>query len=116
MIVETLLSVVAVGSAVIAGTAMMTKERDKIVKPTTYNIDNSIHNNNCNNSYKKTIKTSTVSSATETKIKDSGNMQQTTQQSSEIDHDKIIDELYLRYKLDKNADDLNNLMKELNNL
>lgn len=104
MILEALL--IAAGSAVIAGATIMTKDKDKIIQPTiTNNINNSI-----NNSFNKRIETTKTS--TSSNIKKS----HTTQQSTEIDHDKIIDELYLRYKLDKNADDLNKLMEELNNL
>lgn len=110
MILETFLGVAIAGSAVMAGAAMMTKEKDKIVQPT---INNNI-NNSINNSFNtRTIKTS--SNNTETKVKDSHN-QQTTQQSTEIDHDKIIDELYIRYKLDKNQEELNELLEKLNKL
>lgn len=106
MILETLLGVVAVGSAVITGVAITNKDKDKIVQPTiTNNINNSI-----NNSFNKRIETTKISTSSNVK------KSHTTQQSTEIDHDKIIDELYLRYKLDKNADDLNKLMEELNNL
>lgn len=104
MILEALL--IVAGSAVVTGAAIMTKDKDKIIQPTiTNNINNSI-----NNSFNKRIETTKTS--TSSNIKKS----HTTQQSTEIDHDKIIDELYLRYKLDKNADDLNKLMEELNNL
>jgi hypothetical protein len=104
MILEALL--IAAGSVVVTGAAIMTKDKDKIVQPT---INNNI-NNSINNSFNKRIETTKTS--TSSNIKKS----HTTQQSTEIDHDKIIDELYLRYKLDKNADDLNKLMEELNNL
>ena len=104
MILEALL--IAAGSAVVTGAAIMTKDKDKIVQPTiTNNINNSI-----NNSFNKRIETTKTSTSSNVK------KSHTTQQSTEIDHDKIIDELYLRYKLDKNADDLNKLMEELNNL
>lgn len=104
MILEALL--IAAGSAVITGAAIMTKDKDKIIQPTiTNNINNSI-----NNSFNKRIETTKTSTSSNVK------KSHTTQQSTEIDHDKIIDELYLRYKLDKNADDLNKLMEELNNL
>ena len=111
MILETFLGVAIAGSAVMAGAAMMTKEKDRIVQPT---INNNI-NNSINNSFNtRTIKTSTNKN-TETKVKNSHN-QQTTQQSTEIDHDKIIDELYIRYKLDKNQEVLNELLEKLNKL
>ena len=104
MILEALL--IVAGSAVVTGAAIMTKDKDKIIQPTiTNNINNSI-----NNSFNKRIETTKTSTSSNVK------KSHTTQQSTEIDHDKIIDELYLRYKLDKNADDLNKLMKELNNL
>lgn len=110
MILETFLGVAIAGSAVMAGAAMMTKEKDRIVQPT---INNNI-NNSINNSFNtRTIKTS--SNNTETKVKDSHN-QQTTQQSTEIDHNKIIDELYIRFKLDKNQEELNELLEQLNKL
>lgn len=114
MILETLLGIIVAGSAVATGAAMMTKDKDKIIKPT---INNNI-NNSINNSFNKRIETvkNTASNTTETKIKDSYNTQQTTQQSTEIDHDKIVDELYMRYKIDKNEENLNTLLEELNNL
>lgn len=103
MILEALL--IAAGSAVVTGAAIMTKDKDKIVQPTiTNNINNSI-----NNSFNKRIETTKTS--TSSNIKKS----HTTQQSTEIDHDKIIDELYARYKIDKNVDDLNELLEKLNN-
>jgi hypothetical protein len=106
MILETLLSVAAVGSAVIAGTAMMTKEKDKIIQPTiTNNINNSI-----NNSFNKRIETTKTSTSSNVK------KSHTTQQSTDIDHDKIIDELYARYKLERNEEELNELLEKLNNL
>lgn len=104
MILEALL--IAAGSVVVTGVAIMTKDKDKIVQPT---INNNI-NNSINNSFNKRIETTKTSTSSNVK------KSHTTQQSTEIDHDKIIDELYLRYKLDKNADDLNKLMEELNNL
>ena len=114
MILETLLGIIVAGSAVATGAAMMTKDKDKIIKPT---INNNI-NNSINNSFNKRIETvkNTASNTTETKIKDSYNTQQTTQQSTEIDHDKIVDELYMRYKIDKNEENLNTLLEDLNNL
>ena len=110
MILETFLGVAIAGSVVMTGAAMMTKEKDRIVQPT---INNNI-NNSINNSFNtRTIKTS--SNNIETKVKDSHN-QQTIQKSTELDHDKIIDELYVRYKLDKNQEELNELLEKLNNL
>lgn len=103
MILEALL--IAAGSAVITGAAIMTKDKDKIVQPTiTNNINNSI-----NNSFNKRIETTKTSTSSNVK------KSHTTQQSTEIDHDKIIDELYARYKIDKNVDDLNELLEKLNN-
>lgn len=103
MILEALL--IAVGSAVVTGAAIMTKDKDKIVQPTiTNNINNSI-----NNSFNKRIETTKTSTSSNVK------KSHTTQQSTEIDHDKIIDELYARYKIDKNVDDLNELLEKLNN-
>ena len=103
MILEALL--IAAGSAVVAGAAIMTKDKDKIVQPTiTNNINNSI-----NNSFNKRIETTKTSTSSNVK------KSHTTQQSTEIDHDKIIDELYARYKIDKNVDDLNELLEKLNN-
>lgn len=130
MILEALL--IAAGSAVVAGAAIMTKDKDKIIQPVIIDkrIDNSVHNNNCNNNNRYN-KFKLASNKAEQKIQDSYNQNtfnqdnniknnykdsHNIQQSTEIDHDKIIDELYLRYKLDKNADDLNKLMEELNNL
>ncbi len=105
MLLGALLGIAAAGSAVIATAAMTTKDKDKIIQPTINNI------NNINNSFNKTVKTCT-SNSTETSVKDS----YTTQQSAEVDHDKIIDELYARYKIDKSTDDLNELLERLNNL
>lgn len=103
MILEALL--IAAGSAVVTGAAIMTKDKDKIVQPTiTNNINNSI-----NNSFNKRIETTKTSTSSNVK------KSHTTQQSTEIDHDKIIDELYARYKIDKNVDDLNELLEKLNN-
>lgn len=103
MILEALL--IAAGSAVITGAAIMTKDKDKIIQPTiTNNINNSI-----NNSFNKRIETTKTSTSSNVK------KSHTTQQSTEIDHDKIIDELYARYKIDKNVDDLNELLEKLNN-
>lgn len=103
MILEALL--IAAGSAVVTGAAIMTKDKDKIVQPTiTNNINNSI-----NNSFNKRIETTKTSTSSNVK------KSHTTQQSTEIDHDKIIDELYARYKIDKNVDDLNDLLEKLNN-
>ena len=118
MILETLLGIIVAGSAVATGAAMMTKDKDKIIKPTINNNINNNINNSINNSFNKRIETvkNTASNTTETKIKDSYNTQQTTQQSTEIDHDKIVDELYMRYKIDKNEENLNTLLEELNNL
>lgn len=103
MILEALL--IAAGSAIVTGAAIMTKDKDKIVQPTiTNNINNSI-----NNSFNKRIETTKTSTSSNVK------KSHTTQQSTEIDHDKIIDELYARYKIDKNVDDLNELLEKLNN-
>lgn len=103
MILEALL--IAAGSAVVTGAAIMTKDKDKIIQPTiTNNINNSI-----NNSFNKHIETTKTSTSSNVK------KSHTTQQSTEIDHDKIIDELYARYKIDKNVDDLNELLEKLNN-
>ena len=103
MILEALL--IVAGSAVVTGAAIMTKDKDKIVQPTiTNNINNSI-----NNSFNKRIETTKTSTSSNVK------KSHTTQQSTEIDHDKIIDELYARYKIDKNVDDLNELLEKLNN-
>lgn len=103
MILEALL--IAAGSAVVTGAAIMTKDKDKIIQPTiTNNINNSI-----NNSFNKRIETTKTSTSSNVK------KSHTTQQSTEIDHDKIIDELYARYKIDKNVDDLNELLEKLNN-
>lgn len=103
MILEALL--IAAGSAVVTGAAIMTKDKDKIVQPTiTNNINNSI-----NNSFNKRIETTKTSTSSNVK------KSHITQQSTEIDHDKIIDELYARYKIDKNVDDLNELLEKLNN-
>lgn len=103
MILEALL--IAAGSAVVTGAAIMTKDKDKIIQPTiTNNINNSI-----NNSFNKRIETTKTSTSSNVK------KSHTTQQSAEIDHDKIIDELYARYKIDKNVDDLNELLEKLNN-
>lgn len=103
MILEALL--IAAGSAVVTGAAIMTKDKDKIIQPTiTNNINNSI-----NNSFNKRIETTKTSTSSNVK------KSHTTQQSTEIDHDKIIDELYARYKIDKNVDDLNDLLEKLNN-
>lgn len=103
MILEALL--IAAGSAVVTGAAIMTKDKDKIIQPTiTNNINNSI-----NNSFNKRIETTKTSTSSNVK------KSHTTQQSAEIDHDKIIDELYTRYKIDKNVDDLNELLEKLNN-
>jgi hypothetical protein len=96
---------IAAGSVVVTGAAIMTKDKDKIIQPTiTNNINNSI-----NNSFNKHIET--TKTFTSSNVKKS----HTTQQSTEIDHDKIIDELYARYKIDKNVDDLNELLEKLNN-
>ena len=110
MILEALL--IAAGSAVITGAAIMTKDKDKIVQPTiTNNINNSI-----NNSFNtKKVTNTNQKKTTTSNTKDSCNTQ-TTQQSAEIDHDKIIDELYMRYKMDKNEENLNELLEKLNNL
>ena len=130
MILEALL--IAAGSIIVTGAAIMTKDKDKIIQPVIIDkrIDNSVHNNNCNNNNRYN-KFKLSSNKAEQKIQDSYNQNtfnqdnniknnykdsHNIQQSAEIDHDKIIDELYLRYKLDKNADDLNKLMEELNNL
>lgn len=103
MILEALL--IVAGSAVVTGAAIMTKDKDKIIQPTiTNNINNSI-----NNSFNKRIETTKTSTSSNVK------KSHTTQQSTEIDHDKIIDELYARYKIDKNVDDLNELLEKLNN-
>lgn len=103
MILEALL--IAAGSIIVTGAAIMTKDKDKIVQPTiTNNINNSI-----NNSFNKRIETTKTSTSSNVK------KSHTTQQSTEIDHDKIIDELYARYKIDKNVDDLNELLEKLNN-
>ncbi len=106
MILETLLGVATIGSALIAGAAMTTKEKDKIIQPTTIN-------NNINNSINNSFNEYTSSNKTHSSVKKS---QTTQQQSTEIDHDKIIDELYARYKIDKNVDDLNELLDKLNNI
>lgn len=103
MILEALL--IAAGSAIVTGAAIMTKDKDKIVQPT---INNNI-NNSINNSFNKHIETTKTSTSSNVK------KSHTTQQSTEIDHDKIIDELYARYKIDKNVDDLNELLEKLNN-
>lgn len=99
MILEALL--IVAGSAVVTGAAIMTKDKDKIVQPTI--------TNNINNSFNKRIETTKTSTSSNVK------KSHTTQQSTEIDHDKIIDELYARYKIDKNVDDLNDLLEKLNN-
>lgn len=112
MVFETLLGIVTIGSAVIAGAAMTTKEKDKIIQPTTINNINNSINNSFNT---KKVTNTNQKKTTTSNTKDSCNTQ-TTQQSAEIDHDKIVDELYMRYKMDKNEDNLNDLLEKLNNL
>ncbi len=100
MLLSALLGIAAAGSAIITTAAITTKEKDKVIQPTTIN--------NINNSFNKSI---TTTNNTKTNVKNS-----CTQQSAEIDHNKIIDELYLRYKLDEDMNTLNELMNKLNNL
>lgn len=85
-----ILGSVIAGSAVITAASLTTKE--KPAQPMT--INNNI--NNINNSFNNKM-TNTVKNA-------------------EIDHDAIVDELYTRYKIDKNTDDLNNLLNRIDKL
>ncbi len=55
-------------------------------------------------------------SYTSTDTNTSINTDSHNQQNAEIDHDKIIDELYARYKLDKCEENLNELLDKLHNL
>ena len=112
-----ILGSIIAGSAVITAASLSTKERP--AQPMTIhnhnkinnNINNSI-NNSFNNRMTKTTKTATSSNSN---VKDN-HTKTTHQHKAEIDHDAIIDELYARYKLDKNANDLNDLLDRINKL
>ena len=96
----------AAGSVLVATATMMTKEDSKTV---TY--DNSVHNYNSHNKIINTATNNSNSTETKTNVRDSYK-----QQSTDIDHNKIIDELYKKYKLEQNEKELNELLEKLENL
>lgn len=108
-----ILGSIIAGSAAITAVSLSSKDKDKTAQPMTINnnINNSI-NNSFNNRMTKTTKTATSSNSS---VKDN-HTKTTHQHNAEINHDAIIDELYARYKIDKNADDLNDLLDRINKL